>query len=44
MIGIRKLPGCAWTGIEKGLLNHDIHICVDSVLNARQIINSNNVP
>ena len=36
LIGIRKLPGCAWTGIEKGLLNRDIHICVDSVLNARQ--------
>lgn len=36
LIGIRKLPGCAWTGIEKGLLNRDIHICLDSVLNARQ--------
>ena len=36
LIGIRKLPGCAWTGIEKGLLNRDIHICIDSVLNARQ--------
>jgi len=36
LIGIRRLPGCAWTGIEKGLLNRDIHICVDSVLNARQ--------
>jgi hypothetical protein len=34
LIGIRKLPGCAWTGIEKGLLNRDIHLCVDSVLNA----------
>ncbi len=36
LIAIRGLPGCAWTGIEKGLLNRDIHICVDSVLNAYQ--------
>ena len=36
LIGIKKLKGCAWTGIENGLLKRDIHICVDSVLNARQ--------
>jgi hypothetical protein len=38
LIGFKKLPGCAWTGIERGLLNRNIHICVDSVLNARQDI------
>jgi hypothetical protein len=37
VIVIKKLPGCAWTGIKKGLLKSgDVHICVDSVLNARQ--------
>jgi len=37
VIVIKKLPSCAWTGIKKGLLkNGDVHICVDSVLNARQ--------
>jgi hypothetical protein len=36
LIGIKNLPGCAWTGIEHGLLNRDIHICVDSVLNSKQ--------
>jgi len=36
LIGIKNLRGCAWTGIEHGLLNRDIHICVDSVLNSKQ--------
>jgi hypothetical protein len=36
LIGIKNLRGCAWTGIEHGLLNCDIHICVDSVLNGYQ--------
>lgn len=37
VIVIKKLPGCAWTGVKKGLLKSgDVHICVDSVLNARQ--------
>jgi hypothetical protein len=39
VIVFRNLPGCAWTGIRKGLLKSgDVHICVDSVLNARQDI------
>jgi hypothetical protein len=39
IIVIRNLPGCAWTAIRKGLLKSgDVHICVDSVLNARQDI------
>ena len=33
LIGFRKLPGCAWTAIRR-----DLHICVDSVLNAKQDI------
>lgn len=36
LIGIKNLRGCAWTGIEHGLLKRDIHICVDSVLNSKQ--------
>ena len=37
VIIIKNLPGCAWTAIKKGLLKSgDVHICVDSVLNARQ--------
>ena len=37
VIVIRNLPGCAWTAIRKGLVKSgDVHICVDSVLNARQ--------
>lgn len=38
LIAFKKLKGCAWTGIENGLLNRDIHICVDSVLNGYQDI------
>jgi hypothetical protein len=39
VIVIRNLPGCAWTAIRLGLLKSgDVHICVDSVLNARQDI------
>jgi hypothetical protein len=39
LIGIKGLRGCAWTAIRLGLLKSgDIHICVDSVLNARQDI------
>jgi hypothetical protein len=33
LIGFKKLPGCAWAAIRR-----DIHICIDSVLNARQDI------
>jgi hypothetical protein len=36
LIGIKNLKGCAWTAIRLGLKSGDIHICVDSVLNARQ--------
>lgn len=37
VIIIKNLPGCAWTAVKKGLLKSgDVHICVDSVLNARQ--------
>ena len=37
IIVIRNLPGCAWTAIRKGLFKSgDVHICVDSVLNATQ--------
>jgi hypothetical protein len=39
VIVIRNLPGCAWTAIKRGLLKSgDVHVCVDSVLNARQDI------
>jgi hypothetical protein len=36
LIGIKNLKGCAWTALRLGLKSGDIHICVDSVLNARQ--------
>jgi hypothetical protein len=44
IIVIKNLPGCAWTAIKKGLLKSgNIHICFDSVLNARQdIVQSKN--
>jgi hypothetical protein len=43
IIVIRKLPGCAWTAIRKGLFKSgDVHICVDSVLNAKQDITQKN--
>jgi len=36
-IAIRNIPGCGWTAIKKGLIKScDVHICLDSVLNARQ--------
>lgn len=42
LIVIKNLKGCAWTAIKKGLLkSSNIHICVDSVLNARQDIVQN---
>jgi hypothetical protein len=37
VIAIRNIPGCGWTAIKVGLLKTgDVHICLDSVLNARQ--------
>jgi hypothetical protein len=36
LIGLKNFKGCAWTAIRLGLKSGDIHICVDSVLNARQ--------
>lgn len=39
VIAIRNIPGCGWTAIKYGLLKSgDVHICLDSVLNARQDI------
>jgi len=39
VIAIRNIPGCGWTAIKYGLLkSDDVHICLDSVLNARQDI------
>ena len=35
LVGVKKLPGCSWTAITHGLLRDYIHICVDSVLNAK---------
>lgn len=36
LISFKNFKGCAWTAIRLGLKSGDIHICVDSVLNARQ--------
>ncbi len=36
LMGIKNLPGCGWTAIDVGLFNRNWHVCVDSVLNARQ--------
>ena len=36
LMGIKKLPGCGWTAIDVGLFNRKWHVCVDSVLNAKQ--------
>lgn len=39
LIGIKGLPGCVWTAILFALSKCDIHmlhICLDSVVNARQ--------
>jgi hypothetical protein len=37
VIAIRNIPGCGWTAIKYGLIKSgDVHICLDSVLNARQ--------
>lgn len=39
VIAIRNIPGCGWTAIKYGILKSgDVHICLDSVLNARQDI------
>ena len=37
VIAIRNIPGCGWTAIKYGLIKSgNVHICLDSVLNARQ--------
>lgn len=37
VIAIRNIPGCGWTAIKYGLLKSGhVHICLDTVLNARQ--------
>jgi hypothetical protein len=37
VIAIKNIPGCGWTAIKVGLLkNGDVHVCLDSALNARQ--------
>lgn len=35
LVVIKKLPGCVWTAINYALSKSDIHICEDSVYNAR---------
>ncbi len=36
VIVIKNFPGCAWTAIRLGIKSGEVHICVDSVLNAKQ--------
>jgi hypothetical protein len=35
-MGIKKIPGCGWTAVDVGLFDRKWHVCVDSVLNAKQ--------
>jgi hypothetical protein len=35
LVVIKKLPGCVWTAINHALYNSRIHVCEDSVYNAR---------
>ena len=38
LMGFKKLKGCAWAAIPQVFLIKRIHLCIDSVLNARQDI------